>query len=392
LLGSGISSLAVPLLAVMTLHATAAEMGVLQATGRLPYLALALPAGVWVDRARRRQLLIGTDIVRAVLTLALPIAAFVRILSMPLLWTVALMLSTASMVFELAYRAYLPTLVGRHFVVEANSRLSASRSTTSIVGPVVGGLLVQTLTAPIAILVDALSFVVSSTSLLLIRASEAPLVDSPRRRLSSEVRDGVGYLLGHPTLRVFLLTSGLLNFFLMFPTTLGVLFMIRELHFSPAEIGIVGGIAAPGGVVGALAANRVHKRLDTGRTLLLSQFILLAGLVALPVAAGSTLEEMAILVAGGLATAFGLSVTNIVSYSYRQAVIPDRLQGRVLAANLTMTFGVMPAGSILAGIVGQTVALRPALWIGVGGSAVAFVILAISPLREIREATDRRSE
>lgn len=384
MLGSSISDLAIPLLAVLTLHATASQMGVLQAVERAPYLFFALVVGAWVDRVRRRQLLIWTDLVRGVLTLAIPLAAFAHLLSIPLLWAVGLVIAMANMVFELAYRAYLPVVAGRAAIVEANSRFQVSASTVSIVGPSAAGLLVQTLTAPIAILVDAVTFFVSSGSLLLVRKAEPRAEATGRRRIANEVREGIEFLLRHPILRLFVITTGLFNLFAMFSSTLRILYVVRDLHLTPTQIGFVLGVGAPGALVGAALASRTHQRFGVGPTLVISGVLLRLGLIATPAALGPRALVIAILIAGGFCFGMGMNLSNIAQQSYRQVITPDRLQGRVQAANLMVVFGIAPVGALLAGVLGETIGLRPTLWLGVIGTVFAFLVLLASPVVHVR--------
>jgi MFS family permease len=375
LLGSSVSDLAIPLLAIITLHATAPQMGVLSAASRLPYLLFGLFIGAWVDRLRRRPILISADLVRGSLTLLIPIAAWAGALRMEALWLVALLLATATVSFDVAYRAFLPSLVARDHLVEANSRLQVSASSTSIV--------VQTLDAPLAVLADAVSFFASAASLGLIGTKETPVAATDRRHILAEIWEGLRWLLAHPVMRLLTLTTGIFNIFAWFLFVLWVLYMVTDLHLAPAQIGLVFAIGAPGALLSSALTPRIHRRVGLGRGLIWARVLMQAGLAAIPAAFGPTTVVVGELAFGSFAFGFGLMLSNLLQNSYRQAITPESLQGRANAALLTIVYGVGPIGALLAGWLGATIGVRPTLWLGVVGTTIPLVILVLSPIRRL---------
>jgi MFS family permease len=383
LLGSTVSDLAIPMLAILALQATAPQMGILSAASRLPYLLFGLFVGAWVDRLRRRPILISADLVRGVLTLLIPIGAWAGALRMEVLWFIAFLLTIATVFFDVAYRAFLPTLVARDRLVEANSRLQASASTTSIVGPGLAGLLVQTLGATLAVLADAVSFFASALSLALIRVKETPAPATDRRNIVAEIWEGLRWLLAHPVMRLLTLMTAIFNVFAWFVFVLWILYMVRDLHLLPAQIGLIFALGAPGALLGSALAPRINRTLGLGRGFVLARVMMQAGLAAIPAALGPTILLMGELACGSFVFGFGVTLSNLLQNSYRQAITPEHLQGRANAALLTIVYGVGPIGALLAGWLGITLGVRPTLWVGVAGTTIPLVMLVLSPIRRL---------
>jgi len=384
LLGSSVSALALPLVAVLTLHASASQMGVLYFLNRAPYLFFALLFGGWVDRVRRRRLLIWTDVARGLLMVSIPLAALLQVLTIEAFWLIALLIAAATLVFELAYRAYLPGLVGRELILEANSRLEVSSSTASLVGPPLAGLLVQVLTAPIAVLVDAISFFISSLSLGLIEGPEALSRSGVARSLRNELKAGLAFLFGHPILRLLMVMTATFNFFMMSYVSLSLLYQVRELRLSALQIGILGGVGALGALFGAALVPALNRRLGVGRTLIAARVLMQLGLVATPATFGSPTLILSMLAAGGLLFGSGINLSNITQTSYRQTLVPDSLQARVHAAQLQVVFGSSALGALAAGWLGQLAGLRPTLWLAVAGTTLPLLMLLASPVARER--------
>jgi MFS family permease len=384
LVGSEVTLLALPLTAVLALHASAFQMGVLRALQYLPALLIGLFAGVFIDRVRRRPVLMAADLGRAVLLGSIPAAAIAGAISMGYLYGVALLVGTLTILFEVAYVAFLPALVGRDQLVDANGRLEASRSVASILGPGLGGVLVQALTAPIAIAADAVSFLVSVLFLGLLRTPEPRPARSAHRGVRREIAEGLRIVLRHPILRATLMSSGITNFFSAIFNSLYVLYLVRSLGVGPAAIGGIVLVGSFAGLAGAIVAGRVARRIGPGPAILLGMALIGVGGILVPIVP-RTLVLAAPLLALSLAiVAMGDSFYNINAVSLRQAITPDRLQGRVTASLRFVIWGAQPFGALLGGALGERLGLRPTLAIAAAGWLLAFAALALSPIRAVR--------
>lgn len=384
LVGSGVALLALPLTAVLTLRATAFQMGVLRAMQHAPALVFGLFACVYIDRVRRRPVLIAADLGRAALLGSIPLAAALGALSMGYLYVVALVVGVLTIIFEVAYVAFLPVLVGRDQLVPANGRLKASQAIANIVGPGLAGALVQALAAPIAIAAGALSFLVSVVFLALTHAPEPRPTPPASADIQREVGEGMRLVLRHPILRATLLSSGITNLFSAIFNALYVLYLARGLAVSPVGIGAIvqaGGLA---GLVGALLAGAVARRVGTDHTLVIGMGLMGVGGLVVPFvgrSAALTLPALAVSFAVG---AVGDALYNINVVSLRQAITPDHLQGRVTASLRFVIWGAQPFGALRGGVLGERVGPRAALGVAVAGWFVALAVLAASPIRGVR--------
>jgi MFS family permease len=359
-IGSEITRLALPLTAVLTLQATAFEMGVLRAAANAPILLLGLIAGVWVDRLRRRPIMVAADLGRALLLGAIPAIALLGALRIEHLWLVALLVGALTVFFDLAVTSIPPTLVAREELVEANSKLQLSGSTAAAIGPGLAGWLTALLTAPLAIAIDAVSFLASAALLMRIGAAEpAPRV--ARRPMWGEIVEGARFLFGHPVLRPLTVSTAVGSLGGSIQWTVLVLYAVQQLGLAPALIGLViasGGVAA---ILGAALAGPAARRYGPGPAIIGGGLAIGLGGLALPAAAGPPALATAALVIGQL------------------------LIGRVNASRRVLVFGVAPIGALLAGVLGETVGLRPTLLVGAAVELLAFVIALRSPLRDLRE-------
>lgn len=382
--GSLIGGTALQFTAILFLHASAFQIGLLSAATLAPGFAAGLVAGVWVDRLRRRPLLIIADIGRALALATIPLAAMMGRLTIDQLYVVAFVNSILTVLFDVAYRSYLPSLVGRDDLLEGNSKLSASASVAEVGGFGIAGWLVQWLSGPAAILIDAISFVVSAFSLGAIRTREPampPVHESAN--MAREIGEGLREVLHHPVLRM--LAGG--NFLLHFCGhgiygSIVVLFMSRGLGFSPGLLGLtwaVGGISA---LVGAMAAAPLTRRLGTGRAMI---FGLLLGSITgffIPLAQGGTMLAVALLIMAQLGDGAN-TVYEINQLSLRQAIAPERLMGRINASMHFIEQGAALLGAVVGGLLGDTIGLRPTLLLGASGGLIVAILLALSPLRDI---------
>ena len=384
--GDNFTGLALPIIAAISLQATPGQMGVLTAVERAPFLILGLFAGVWVDRMRRRPILIVGDVGRGLVLLSIPLAALSASLGMSQLYVVGLLIGILTVFFDVSYQAYLPSLVERRQLVEGNSKLEATRSIAQLAGPGIAGAVIQILTAPIAIILDAVSFLISALLIGSIRRPEEPPDAQGRRALLAEAREGLGVVFGSPYLRSIAGATGTSNLFASSLFTLYILFVTRELGLTPAAIGLIFSIANVAGLLGALTAGRLAARFGLGRVIIGSMFI--GGLGFLPVGLATPATAYPLLILAAALGSFGVPVYNINQVSLRQAITPMRLQGRMNATMRFLVWGTMPLGGLLGGALGETFGLRPAILISAAGGALAFLWVLLSPVRALQTIPD----
>jgi predicted MFS family arabinose efflux permease len=385
-LGSRITRDGVPMAAVLVLGGSPAQMGFLTAVGAGSVLLFGLVAGVWADRIRRRPILIAADLARAALLATIPIAAFAQRLSMAQLYVVIALAGFCSVFFDVAYQSYLPSLVDRSDLLEGNSKLALSSSIAEIAGPGLTGVLVQLITAPIAILFDALSFVFSAVSVWLIRKPEPDHEAVLAHDWKQETAAGLRFVFAHPLLRPLACFSMTAFFSFGFLGPLYVLFALRELGLPPAALGAVIAVGGAGSFLGASLASRIASRFGLGRTLVGSIVILVFANALIPLAHGSITMALSFLIVQQLAGDSAVTVFNVNALSLRQTVAPDRVLGRVNAAMQLLTLGIYPLGALFCGLVAQAVGLRATLGLAVAGLAISSLWLIASPLRTLRAA------
>ena len=384
-LGSEVSLLALPFAAALTLKANALEMGILNALGYAPFLLLGLLVGVWVDRLRRRPIMITADLSRAALLATVPLAALLGRLTIGQLFVVAFLVGSSTVFFDVAYQSYLPSLVTRSALPEANSKLEASRSVAQTVGPGIAGILVQILSAPVAISLDAISFLVSALSLLLIRGPE--LVEAPgdpRRSLWSEMREGLAVVLGDGVLRSIAGCTATWNFFAGLFEALYVLYAVRHLGITAGVLGLIFMVGGPGGLAGALAAVPLTRRLGIRRAMLGAVLADGLGNVLVPLASQALVVPL--LVIARASDGFAVMVYKINQVSLRQAITPHRLQGRMNATMRFIVWGTIPIGSLAGGGLAQLIGLRAALLIGALGVLLASGWIVLGPIRQVDDS------
>lgn len=389
--GSQITLIALPLVAVDTLHATSGQMGILAALGSLPLLFFGLFAGVWVDRFDRRLLMIGADIARTLLLGALVTAIVSRTVdSMALLYTISFTVGSFGVVFNTAYQAFLPSLTARENLIAANSRLTQSRSVAQVSGPPLGGALVQALGAPLAIVGDAASFLMSALLLTRIPSRESQTANGggERERVLRHIRGGLVFVARSPLLRGSAGCAGTYTLFFSMIVALRVLYFSRELGLRPAWIGVVLGAAGPGTLLGSFIAVRMARRFGVGRVL--TAGVLLAGIAnsAFPVVTGSHRIVLGLLVVAFFVSGFGQPLYNITQSSLRQTVVPPALQGRVAATMQFLGGCAAPVGAVLGGFLGEVIGLRLALVAGGLGTIGATVWLLSNRIHVVRSLSD----
>jgi MFS family permease len=386
-LGGQVTNFALPLVAVVTLGATPGQMGLYFAAFSLSSVAVELFAGAWVDRLRRRRVLLAVNLVAALLVGSIPVAAVLGVLGLGQLYVVALLFGVVEPIFGHAFDAYLPGLVGRDRLVEANTRLEASWSLTSVVGPGVAGALVALLTAPTAMAVDAASFLFAAACVAWIRYREPPVDPDPAGpNIWREIGEGLRVTLGDPLLRTIGGIDVILGLFQSIILTIYAIFLVRELGFGPAALGLLAAVGALGFVVGASVAGRLRRRHGYGPTAVGASALLAISPFFLPFAPRTPAAAAAFVAAAAITGATGDSIRYIVLGSLRQAITPDRLLGRVGASSSFAAGLTRLAGALLGGALATAIGLRPTLLVGAAGHLLIFAWVFWSPLRTLREA------
>ena len=381
LFGDQVSMLAVPLVAVLTLDASAAEMGYLGAVALLPNLLLALHAGAWADRwGRRRHTMIAADLGRAVLLASVPLAYVLGALTFAHLYVVAFLAGAFSVLFNVSDASLFQTIVARERFVEASSLLNGSRAFSFVAGPTVAGILVHAVTAPGALVVDAFSFLSSGALLGRIRPDE-PRPDRERQGVTV----GLRWIAASPIVRPTLLATATINFFNFVFWALFVLYATRTLGVAAGTLGLVLGAGAVGGLVGSVIATPVTRKIGVGPTLVVGCIVFPAPILLVPLARGSETVVLACLFLAELGSGLGVMLLDISAGSLFAAVIPPRLRSRVSGAYTFVNYGIRVLGSLAGGLLGAWLGLRTALWIGAAGAMFGVLFLLPSPVPRLRD-------
>jgi MFS family permease len=386
--GSQVDDLAIGFVAIIVLDASAFEVAVLATLNFLPFILFTLPAGVWVDRLRRRPILIAGDFGRAVFLATIPIAYVADALTLWQLYVVVFLTGVCTVFFDVAYQSYLPSLVERDQIIDGNSKLEISRSAAQVGGPGFAGALVEIFTAPYAVLVDAISFLSSGLFLLGIKKHEdTPVretVDGRKSSLSTELKEGLRFVLGNPNLRAQAGCTATSNLFSSLAFAIVLVFLVRELGLSAAVIGIVFSVGAAGSFAAAFTAMRLSRRFGIGPTTIAVSVLWGPGLLLFAVAPAGN-AAIPFLVAGQLLAGFSIVVYNIIQVSYRQAICPPRLQGRMNSVMRFIVWGTIPIGALAGGALGTWVGLRETLVVGGVGTGLAVLWIVFSPQRHLRD-------
>jgi MFS family permease len=385
--GTQVSQLALPLVAILVLEASAFEVALLGTIEFLPFILFTLPAGVWVDRLRRRPILIIGDFGRAVLLASIPIAYVADVLTIWQLYAVGFLVGICTVFFDVAYQSYLPALVTRDQIIDGNSKLEISRSASQIGGPGLSGGLVELFTAPYAILLDAVSFVGSGLFLLRIRTEEPPVeapADGSKPSLWSELKVGLRFVLGNPNLRAQAGCTATSNFFSNVSFAVILVYLVRELELSAGVIGIVLSIGSVGSLVAAFSAMRLSRRFGIGPTTI-GVGLTWGPAMALVAFAPAGYGAIPYLLAAQFVLGFAIVVYNIIQVSYRQAICPQRLQGRMNSVMRFIVWGTIPIGALLGGALGTWIGLRETIVVGAIGGGLSFLWILLSPQRHLRD-------
>ena len=385
--GTQLTTLALPVLAVKVLDADAFQMGLLGTFEFLAFLVVGLPAGAWVDRWRRKRVLITNDLVRAVALGSLPLAWALGWLTLPQLLLVALVTGTCTVFFDVADQSYLPEIVESHQISEGNAKLQAAESVSMIAGPALAGGLIKLVGSASTIGLDALSFLGSAFAVSRIRHEDHPPPRESRRPLHVEIAEGLRFVLRHPLLWRITACTSTGNFFSSMSGALIVLYGLNQLHLDPGHLGLAFGIGSVGGLLGALTAARVADRVGEGRVIPLSALAWVPAQALVPLA-GIVIAPMVAISVSMLVVSFVVVLYNITQVSFRQRLCPRPLLGRMNASIRFIVWGSMPIGAFIGGVLGATFSVRTVLWISVGGALVAAFPVLFSPLISMGKMPD----
>lgn len=385
--GSEITNLAVPIVAALSLRVSPFEFGLLATLEFLPLVLLGLPAGVWVDRLRRRPILIVGDLGRAIALLSIPIAFALNALTIWQLYVVAFVTGSLSVFFDVAYQSYLPSIVERDQLVEGNAKLEITRTTSQRLGPAAAGVLISVFSAPFAVVIDAVSFVFSALFVGWIRHPEPPVAirdaTRPRPPMRNEIAVGLRYVTGHRWLRAIALTNAISNLFAYVADSILILYLVRERGFEATEIGFAFSIGSVGVIVAALITNRVTRIVGVGPMLVITSVGV--GISWIPVAVAPDALLFPALTGTILALGFFGVGWNINQISLRQAVTPTRMRGRMNGTMRVISWSTIPLGTIAGGTLGSAIGLHETIWVGALGSVLGFLPVALSSVRHLRE-------
>jgi MFS family permease len=386
--GSQVGGLALPLVAILVLDATAFEVAALTTVEFLPFILFTLPAGVWVDRLPRRPILIAGDFGRAVLLLTVPIAYVADVLTLEQLFVVGFLVGIFQVFFDVAYMSYLPALVDRDQIIEGNSKFEVSRSAAQVGGPGLGGVLVQVFTAPYAVLLDALSFLASGLFIVGIRKEEprpeVAQIDGRKPSMWTELKEGLRFVLGHPNLRAQAGCTATSNLFSSAVFGILLVFAVRELDLSPGLIGVIFSAGAAGSLAAAVSATRVTRRFGIGPTSIVTAAFFGPTMLLIAFAPEGT-AAIPFLIAAMLIFGYTVVVYNIAQVSYRQAICPPRLQGRMNSVMRFLVWGTIPVGTLLGGALATWIGFRETIVVGAIGGGLGALFLLFSPQRHLRE-------
>jgi MFS family permease len=384
--GSLVSGVALPFVAILALHASPASLSALRIAQLLPGFLIGLIAGAWVDRLPRRPIMIATDLARAGLMAAIPLAAIGGWLGFELLYAVAALTSALGVFFDVAFQSYLPSLVRRHELIAANSRISAAGSVAEAAAFSSAGWLVQLLTAPMAMLVDAATFIVSAVLVTSIRAPEPQpeerTLDELPASVAGEIADGLRAVWHEPLLRGLVAAGIFLQLAFGMIGTVFVLYTNQEVGFAPSALGMIFAVGGVSSFLGAAVAGRL-SRFGIGTVMVAALLLAALGTAFVPLATAANLVGVVLLVGQQLVSDAALTIYEINQVSVRQAITAPRILGRVNASVRVAEMGAVLLGTVAAGYLGETIGLRSTLWLGVAATVLAAIVLALSPVRGV---------
>jgi MFS family permease len=384
--GSAVSQLAFPLIAVTVIRATTFEVSVLSFLSSLAFLLVALPAGVIVDRLRKRRMLLGCDLARMLFMLSIPLVAIVWHVTLWQLYVVAAAVGVLTVFFDVAYQSYLPALVTKDQLADGNGKLGTTQAFAQVAGPSLGGLLVTLMGAARAVTADAISYLVSTVSLAFIRTAEPerrPSDGAERVSFRASMAEGLGFVLKHPILRKVVACTATGNFFNSAQTSIEVVFLVRTLHATSSQVGLLFALGATGGIMGGLLSGRLSRLVGNARIIWAAQLVPAPLYLLIPLARPGW--GLLLFAVGNIAFSVMAVVYNVAQLTYRQSICPPELLGRMNASVRWIVWGTLPLGALAGGALGTWIGLRPTLFVAVIGSALAVLFVLFSPLRRMRD-------
>jgi len=391
-IGDQVTALALPLVAILVLHADARDMGLLTAVGLLPHLFFSLPAGVWLERVQhRRHVMIAADLVRALLIASVPAAYLAGVLSIPQLYVVNFLVGTLTVLFDLSWSTVFVAVAPRELYVQGSSLLNGSRSISYVLGPTLGGAMVQVLTAPIALAADAVSFIVSALFLGMVKADEAPVEPDPTS-LRARFAAGLRFAAVDPIIRPTLAAAATINFFNFAFIALFVLYATRYLGVSPGTLGLALGVGAIGGLLGAVVAAPIGRRIGIGPAYALGCIVSPAPLILVPLVSGPPELIFGVLMLSEFGAGLGVMILDVSAGSIIIARTPDRIRARATGAFRTLNYGIRPVGAFLGGVLGTAIGVQQTLLVVTIGALLGVLWLIWSPVIRLRDLPEPADE
>ncbi|HXS64552.1 MAG TPA: MFS transporter [Streptosporangiaceae bacterium] len=386
--GSAVTTVGLPLAAITMLGASALQVGLLTAATYGAFILVALPAGVVVDRLRKRRIMIWCDSMRLVIIGSVPVAAALHRLTLGQLYAVALAAGVCAVFFDVSEQSYVPSVLDPEDLTEGFGKLGASASFAEVSGRGLASGLVAVIGAALAVTADALSYAASVTCLLLVKGDEPRPERRPAgaRQFRRDIPQGLAFIARHPVLRKITACAAVGNLFIAMEIALNLLFLIRVLHMRPAVAGLATALGSLGGIAGGMLAASLARRIGSARIIWFSLLVLDAPSLVLPLAAPGW--RIALFIFGYGVSMFACSVFGASQLAYRQSVCPPDLRGRMNAASRWITWGVLPIGGLLGGLAGSAIGIRPSIWIAYAGSWAAGFLVYFSPLRRVRNVSD----
>lgn len=385
LLGSQVTTLALPLTAVLVLKASPTQMGILGAVQLAPFLILSLLVGVWVDQLPRRSILLWADVGRFVLFGSIPVSSIFHFLSIEYLYVVGLLTGILSVFFEVASQAYLPDLVETRALTEGNTKFEISRSLAQIAGPGLAGLLVQLISAPLAIVVDAVSFGISALFVGFIRPGSPPRRREKPALVFAQIWQGITQLMGNQYTRALIICGTTRSFFQSAMGAVSTLFFVRALNLTPLQIGLITLAGGIGTLIGAIFAARIARRVGLGTALIGGAALVGLSSLLIPAASGPLWLALVILTVSLFVSSLAAPIYGVNQLSLRQTITPADLQGRVNATVRFMAWGALSLGSLAGGFLGDMLGLRLTLLLGAVGTLLSFLWILFSPVRTLKD-------
>lgn len=386
--GEQVGTLAIPVLAVLVLNATAQQVGLLSAAETLAFLVIGLPVGAWVDRMRKRRVMMTADAVRALALASIPVLWWSGLLQVWQLFVIGAVVGGATVFFDVTYQSYVPRLVEPRQVTAANSGLETSAQVARVGGPAASGGLLAIMPAPLVVLATSIGYVFSFGFVASIRDAEPRHQKTPQASLVREIGEGLRFVFGNRLLRRIVMMTAASNLFEGLVTVLMSLFVLRELGLSPAVFGLIGAIGAIGGILGAVSSSTLSRRIGEGRIIVVAALVSAVSPFLIPVAAAVPSAAIVLLIVGEFFFMFAVVVYNVAQLSFRQRICPPPLLGRMNASIRFVVWGVIPIAGVGGGALGGWIGIVPTMWIGCVLGLLSCSVVVFSPLVRLRQLPD----